>query len=132
MAHTIFNKETLMDYQFTRNDKAEPVAIFAMGAESLGHWFTEELGTDQQKIIDLLKTIEQLEHRQISEFQLTGKEFNLELTIDEVEVYASIMRNQMDEDLPEDTNLYDQESITGCGLEDFKIALLSWTKFIGG
>jgi uncharacterized protein YacL (UPF0231 family) len=121
-----------MDYQFTRNDKAEPVAIFAMGAESLGLWFTEELGTDQQKIIDLLQAIEQLEHRQISEFQLTGKEFNVELTIDEVEVYASIMRNQMEEELPEDTNVYDQESITGCGLEDFKSALLSWVKFIGG
>lgn len=121
-----------MDYQFTRNDRAEPVANFEMGAESLGHWFTEELGADQQKIIGLLHIIEQLEHRQITEYQMQGKEFNLELTVEEVEVYASIMRNQMDEELPEDTNLYDQESITGCGLEDFKTVLLSWVKFVGG
>lgn len=121
-----------MDYQFTRNDQAEPIAIFEMGAESLGHWFTEELGADRLKIINLLDIIEQLEQQKISEYHLTGTEFNLELNINEVEIYASLMRNHMDEDLPEDTNVYDQESITGCGLEDFKTVLLSWIKFVGG
>lgn len=121
-----------MDYQFTRNDQAEPIATFEMGAESLGHWFTEELRADQQKIIKLLDIIDQLEQHKISEYQLTGAEFNLDLNVNEVEVYACLMRNQMDEELPEDTNLYDQESITGCGLEDFKTVLLSWVKFVGG
>ena len=27
-----------MDYQFIRNDRAEPAAIFEMGAETLGLW----------------------------------------------------------------------------------------------
>ena len=56
-----------MDYQFIRNDRAEPAAIFEMGAETLGLWFSEELGRDRQKIHHLLDVIQQLEHKNIEQ-----------------------------------------------------------------
>ena len=43
-----------MDYQFIRNDRAEPAAIFEMGAETLGLWFSEELGRDRKKLAHIL------------------------------------------------------------------------------
>lgn len=120
-----------MDYQFIRNDRAEPAAIFEMGAETLGLWFSEELGRDRQKIKHLLDVIQQLEHKDIEQYALQGREFNMDLTRDEIEVYAAITRDEGVIDIPEDTELYDQESICGCGLEDFKEVLLSWQEFVG-
>jgi len=32
--------------------------------------------------------------------------------------------------LPENTNLYDQESFSECGLQDFKQAVLMWQEFV--
>lgn len=121
-----------MDYQFIRNDRAEPAAIFEMGAETLGLWFSEELGRDRQKIHHLLDVIQQLEHKNIEQYALQGREFNMDLTRDEIEVYAAITRDEGEIDIPEDTELYDQESTCGCGLEDFKEVLLSWQEFVGG
>ncbi|WP_158770651.1 YacL family protein [Paraglaciecola sp. L1A13] len=120
-----------MDYQFIRNDRAEPMAIFDMGAETLGLWFSEELGRDHHKIAHLLNVIKQLENKDIEHYELCGREFNMELNRDEVEVYATITREEGEIDIPQDTELYDQESISGCGLEDFKSVLLSWSNFIG-
>ncbi|GAC35362.1 hypothetical protein GPLA_4483 [Paraglaciecola polaris LMG 21857] len=102
-----------------------------MGAEILGLWFSEELGRDRQKIAHLLDIIELLETKNIEHYALQGQEFNMDLNRDEIEVYAAITRGQEEFDIPEDTELYDQESISGCGLADFKSVLLSWENFIG-
>jgi uncharacterized protein YacL (UPF0231 family) len=120
-----------MDYQFIRNDRAEPAAIFEMGAETLGLWFSEELGRDRKKLAHILNVIQQLEDKEIEHYLLQGREFNMDLNRDEIEVYAAITRDEGEIDIPEDTELYDQESITGCGLEDFKEVLLSWQEFVG-
>jgi len=120
-----------MDYQFIRNDRAEPAAIFEMGAETLGLWFSEELGRDRKKLAQILNVIQQLEDKEIEHYLLQGREFNMDLNRDEIEVYAAITRDEGEVDIPEDTELYDQESITGCGLEDFKEVLLSWQEFVG-
>ena len=121
-----------MDYQFIHDQNAQPSAVFGMGGETLGQWFTQELGDDQQKIIALLEVIEQLEKKEINEYRLVGAEYDLELNADEVEVLSHRLDYDAPEELPEGTELYDQESKSGCGLEDFKEVLLSWVKFIGG
>ena len=119
-----------MDYQFTRNENAQPVAIFSMGAETLGRWLSEELGDEQHKIDSLFQIIEDLEQKKITEFRLKGIEFDLQLNTDEIEVLAHELSLSIPDELPEGTELYDQESVTGCGLEDFKQVLLSWQAFI--
>jgi uncharacterized protein YacL (UPF0231 family) len=119
-----------MDFQFIRNENAQPLAIFSMGAETLGRWLSDELADDQQKIKDLLQVIEKLQRKDIVEFRLQGLEYDLHLNYDEIEVLAHELSLSAPEELPEGTELYDQEYITGCGLEDFKLVLLSWLDFI--
>lgn len=119
-----------MDYQFIRNENAQPVAEFSMGAEAMARWFNEELGCDKNKITQLLDIISQLQRKQITTYLLKGTEYQLHLDTEEAEVLSKWLSNEAPEDLPEGTELYDQESIAGCGLEDFKQVLESWQDFI--
>ena len=121
-----------MDFQFIRNENAQPLALFSMGAETLGRWLSEELGADPQKTTDLLHVIETLERKNIAEYRLQGREYDLLLNQHEIEVIAHELSLVAPEELPEGCELYDQESISGCGLEDFKQVLLSWLDFIQG
>jgi uncharacterized protein YacL (UPF0231 family) len=50
---------------------------------------------------------------------------------EDVEVRALSLGMEVDdEELPENTNLYDNESYAECGLEDFQQVLISWQEFI--
>lgn len=117
-----------MEYQFVRSPFNQPEAEFTMGAEALGKWFTDELGNDQSKIAVLLETIEQLERRQLKDFRLNGAESAMYLDQYEVEVYP-LQEMEPDAEAPEGTEFNDQQLRAGCGLEDFKQALLSWQEF---
>jgi uncharacterized protein len=119
-----------MDYQFTRDLNAQPLAEFSMGAEAMGRWFNEELGCDKNKITQLLQIINQLQCKQLTTYKLKGNEYQLQLDTEEAEVTSKWLANEVQEDLPEGTELYDQESIAGCGLEDFKHILESWQDFV--
>lgn len=119
-----------MDYEFTFDDVGRPFAKFSMGAEAIGRWLSEELASDDQMLHQLLAIIEQLQQRIISHHQVAGVEFLLRMHQDEVEVIALVLDVDMDDELPEDTQLYDEESYAGCGLADFKQVLLSWHAFI--
>ncbi|SIS59091.1 YacL family protein [Neptunomonas antarctica] len=120
-----------MDYEFTVDDIGRPVAKFSMGAEAIGRWMSEEIRANQHEIDTLLGIIEQLEQRMIGQHQQRGSEFQLRLNQYEIEVLALVLDLDMDDELPEETNLYDEESYAGCGLQDFKEALLSWREFVG-
>lgn len=120
----------MMNYQFIRDQQGSPVAEFDMGSETFSQWFTQELGTDQHKIETIFKAIQALRSRQINEFVQQGNEINLLLDPDEVEVRSKILDIQAPDELPEGTQLYDQESIAGCGLEDFIRVLQSWSDFV--
>ncbi|WJG10687.1 YacL family protein [Aliiglaciecola sp. LCG003] len=119
-----------MNYQFSRGPFDQPQAIFEMGAEAFGKWFSDELGDNQQKISSLFSIIEQLESKQIKEHRFNGAEYGLFLDQYEVEVYSQTQDSLPDDDLPEGTEVYDQETRAGCGLEDFKHVLISWREFI--
>lgn len=128
------HKELNMNYQFTRDISGQALAKFDMGAETFAQWFSEELGNDKAKIDTLLNAIEQLNNKQIKDFELPGKEINLRLNTDEVEAVSKYVDGDdfenLAEDLPEGTQVYDQESASGCGLEDFTQVLISWKEFI--
>ncbi len=119
-----------MDYDFTFDEYDKPVAEFSMGHEAIGTWFSQELGSNQQRIDELIDIIDQLVHHRIQQRLIEGTEYQLRLNQEDVEVVALSLGLEVDEELPEDTHLYDAESYAECGLEDFQEALVSWHEFI--
>ena len=119
-----------MDYDFIIDEQYHPVAQFSVGHEALGLWLTEELGRDKQAIAALLDVIRQLESRAILHHHTEGKEFQLRLNGEQAEVVALALEIDIDEELPEDTQLYDQESYAECGIDDFKQVILDWQVFV--
>lgn len=119
-----------MNYQFIRDLEGSPIAQFDMGSETFSRWFSEELGNDKNKIAALLDIIQKLQSEQLKEYVLQGAEFNLSLDSDEVEIRSKTLDVDAPTELPEGTELYDQESISGCGLEDFNRVLGSWSDFV--
>lgn len=122
----------IMNYQFMRNEQGRPIAEFDMGSETFSRWFSEELSADKNKINTIFAAIEQLEKKQIKEFTLKGSDISLSLDPYEVEVRSDNLDIDAPDELPEGTQLYDQESISGCGLEDFISVLHSWNDFVSG
>ena len=120
-----------MNYQFRRDQQGSPLAQFDMGSETFSRWFSEELGDDHDKIAAILAAIQQLQSEQIKEFVLQGNDISLSLDPYEVEVRSKILDIDAPDELPEGTELYDQESIAGCGLEDFIRVITSWNDFVG-
>lgn len=119
-----------MDYDFSFDEYDKPVAEFSMGHEAIGTWFSDELGANQQRIEELIDILDQLVHHRIQQRLIEGTEYQLRLNQEDVEVVALSLGLEVDEELPEDTNLYDEESYAECGLEDFQQALTSWQEFI--
>lgn len=98
-----------MDYDFTFDEYDKPIAEFSMGHEAIGIWFNDELGANQQRIDELVDIIDQLVHHRIQQRQIEGTEYQLRLSQENVEVIALSLGLEVDEELPEDTNLYDEE-----------------------
>ncbi len=119
-----------MDYEFSFDEYDKPIAEFSMGHEALGSWFTEELGADHQRIEELIEIIDQLINRRIEQRQIEGREYQLKLNQQDAEVRSASLDIDIDDELPEDTNPYDEESFSECGLEDFQQVLKSWQEFI--
>ncbi|WP_019531377.1 YacL family protein [Dasania marina] len=119
-----------MDYEFTLDEYDRPVAEFSSGFEALGRWLSEEVGSDEQQLQELLDIIEQLQQQRITSRQLFGRDAQLTLNHNEVEAVALALSEDADYELPEDTQLYKDESEASCGLLDFKEAVLAWQKYI--
>jgi uncharacterized protein YacL (UPF0231 family) len=119
-----------MDYEFIVDDNACPSAIFSIGHEAVGLWFSEELGRDLSAIQALLHSIERVDNRAIGQDQIRGAEFQLNLEKGQITLRSLALAIDFDEPLQEGMNLYDQESYAECGLIDFKQALLRWKEFV--
>lgn len=119
-----------MDYKFSFNEYNRPLAEFTMGHEAIGRWFSEELSDNKQRIDALLDIIQLLEENRIFNHQIIGAEFQLRLSQDEIVVIALALEVDVDDELPEDMELYDEESFAECGLQDFKQAVNSWHEFV--
>ncbi len=119
-----------MDYDFSFDEYDRPVAEFSMGHEAIGTWFNDELGKNEQRIEEIIEVLDQLVNRRIQQRQIEGTEYNLRMNQENIEVIALSLGLEVDEELPENTNLYDDESFAECGLEDFQEALISWQEFI--
>lgn len=122
--------ENAVDYDFTFDEYDKPIAEFSMGHEAMGTWFNDELGANQQRIEELVDIVDQLVNRRIEQRLIEGTEYRLRMNQQDVEVVALSLGLDVDEELPENTNVYEDESHAECGLEDFQDALVSWQEFI--
>lgn len=120
-----------MDYELHRDLYGRHQAKFSMGHEALGLWLSEELGSDRQRLDTLLEKVGQLQQRGGGEYRQAGREFNLTIGPDGVEVRAARLDDR-DEELSEGLSHYDQESEASCGLDDFRQLLEAWREFTTG
>ncbi len=119
-----------MDFQFKKDILGQPVASFSMGHETIGRWLTDELGSNPKNTQNLINLISNIEQSLIGFREITGSELQLSLSLNGVEVSALDTEFDSQDDFHEDTNLYEGESFSECGLLDFKQAVLSWLEYI--
>ncbi len=117
-----------MEYTISETPLGDIEISFSMGAEALGRWFNDELGKQGSDIDQLLSTVLSVESGERASFEQQGREFTLSINDDEVEVYANNLN--MESELPDETELYESELRSGCGLMDFRDILLEWRHFI--
>ena len=101
-----------------------------MGHGAFGLWRSEELATDRQRLDALLEKVVQLQQQGYGEYRQAGREFDLTLSPDGVEVRAA--RLDEEEEISEGLSHYDQESQASCGLDDFRQLLEAWRVFTTG
>lgn len=121
-----------MEYQFTHTIHGV-VAKCSMEHEAFALWLNSEINNHPNKLSTIF---EQINHcRMISpnhyEWALEGREYSLFIDTDEVMVKANNLEITYNEDeMEEDFNFYDQESIAFCGLDDFEIFLKAYQSFL--
>ena len=105
-----------MDYDFSFDQYGEPLAEFSMDHELVGQWFTDELGSNADKCHQLIDAIETIEAQIKKETVIYGRNLVLTSTTDDAEL-TELGLTELDEH-------------AGCGLADFKTAVLDWADFI--
>ncbi len=126
-----------MDYHFQRNFAGQPEAQFSMDHEAIGFWLTDELGSNNQQLEHLLQVIDSLEKGQRWEYFDDGTDYRLHLTRDGATISAALLESESTMpvslegcDVLAQLDYYDHESMSHCGLDDFKQLLLGWQAFL--
>ena len=120
-----------MEYQFRRNRIEGTVfAEFSMDHEVLGRWFAEELGDDNSRANNILTQIILIKTGSKNQWRHVGADLTIDIDTEQVRVFANVIDFEEEHDLDEAMNLYDAESESYCGLEDFESVLQSWLAFI--
>jgi len=120
-----------MDYQFRRNRLEGTVfAEFSMDHEVLGRWFAEQLGDDNRQANYILTQIAAIKLGSIHQWRDIGGELTIDIDTEQVRVFANVIDFDEKHQLEDAMNLYDAESESYCGLEDFEAVLQSWLAFI--
>lgn len=124
-----------MDYQFRKDLYGQPIAKFSMGHEAIGRWLSDELSNNQLAVQRLIDVISQIEKGHIGFREFNGAEFQLTICITGVEISPledGSLEDHILEDnsILQDSNLYEGESFSQCGLSDFKEVLVSWKDFV--
>ncbi|NMP30089.1 YacL family protein [Thalassotalea sp. M1531] len=122
-----------MEYEF-RNDptSGQAKALFSLEQQMIGPWLEVEVGQNTEMLSALLVAIEKIENQHQHEITVTGSEYSVTFTHDDVFVQPNTNLNGI-EDMPEELiseqlNI-DSQAISACGLDDFRQILLSWAKF---
>ena len=130
-----------MEYEFVHDAiTGEARALFSLEHEVIGPWIEVEVGRSVAKINDLLSAIDGISTGKSHELLITGSEYSITLSKDEVSIQTNVsMNGSLDEhgeglsDMLTDDHIHlDENEIAGCGLDDFSALLLSWREFISG
>ncbi|CAM2777217.1 YacL family protein [Moritella viscosa] len=119
-----------MDFEFRKDTLTDTYrVIISMEQTALGNWIQGTLGTDKATIALIQAEIDLLKARQKQEYRLIGDEMTLTLTQEDVCACANSELIDFGEELDDDMNFYDAETVAVCGLEDFEILLQAWLRF---
>lgn len=122
-----------MEYEFIHDaTTGEARARFSLEHEVIGPWIEVELGHDRDKLTQLLTAIDQVEKGESTEILITGSEYSVTLSRDDIEIQTNASLNGSEplaEMLTDEHINLDQNEIAGCGIDDFRVLLLSWAKF---
>ncbi len=130
-----------MEYEFVHDAiTGEARALFSLEHEVIGPWMEVELGHNVTKLTDLLTAIDNIETGQSQELLITGSEYSITLNNEDVSIQTNVSMNGSlngsGESLPEmltDEHIHlDQNEMASCGLDDFRVLLLSWGQFTNG
>ena len=122
-----------MEYEFIHDAiTGDAKAHFSLEHEVVGPWLEVELGHDSTKLTQLLTAIDSVEKGHQSEVVITGHEYSVAISRDDVEIQTNASLNgaePLSEMLTTDHIHYDQNESAACGIDDFRTLLLSWSRF---
>ena len=122
-----------MEYEFIHDAiTGEAKARFSLEHEVVGPWIEVELGNDSTKLTELLTAIDNVEKGHQNEVFITGHEYSVAISRDDVEIQTNASLNgaePLSEMLTTDHIHYDENEYASCGIDDFRTLLLSWSRF---
>jgi len=122
-----------MEYEFIHDAiTGEAKARFSLEHEVVGPWIEVELGHNSSKLTQLLTAINDVEKGKQREVVITGHEYSVAISQGDVEIYSNASLNNTEplrEMLTVEHIHCDQNESAACGIEDFKVLLLSWSSF---
>jgi len=130
-----------MEYEFVHDAiTGEARALFSLEHEVIGPWLEVEVGRNMTKLNELLSSIDAISVGKSHELLITGSEYSITLSKDEVSIQTNVSMNGslnehgegLSEMLTDDHIHLDENEVTGCGLDDFRTLLLSWQEFTRG
>lgn len=119
-----------MDYEFIKRADGVLQVKLAMGHEAFGHWLNEEVATNLVTIEQLLQDIERVQQGELELITLHSGGYTLQLGDDEAEISANVVQFDFADELEPDMAYYDEEQMSGCGLDDLRHLLLAWREFV--
>ncbi len=123
-----------MEYEFIHDSTTgSALAKFSLDHQVIGPWLESEVGKSTEKLTEVLTAIDQIASGQFQEKQITGHEYSLMINQGDVQIKANAMFNgelELPEGLTEEGINFDNQDSSSCGVDDFRILLLSWAKFI--
>jgi len=122
-----------MEYEFIHDAiTGSAKAQFSLEHEVVGPWIEVELGHDSAKLTQLLTAIDNVEKGHQSEVVITGHEYSVAISQNDVEIQTNASLNgaePLSEMLTTDHIHYDQNESAACGIDDFRELLISLSRF---
>ena len=123
-----------MEYQYRLDPSTGNVsALFSFEHEVFGPWLEVEVGQDAAKLAAVLKAIDDVSSGKSKELMISGNEYSVIITNDDVSVITNISLNGcggLPESMIEEGLELDEGYTASCGIDDFRSMLLSWTNFL--
>ncbi len=119
-----------MDYEFKKNTlDGSYRCVFSMEHAIIGRWLQEEINNDAVKIAEVEAGIASAHTNTTEELIIEGAEISLSFLAGEVTVMENVMLH-LDPENDTEYELYDCESVSACGLQDFEEMISKWKAFL--